>query len=218
MVERLYKVVSKDDQDKILFNGLYNQCKSFMESSRNSPELTESLIILPLEDCPEWAKYPIYHIVYRYYDNNLKQYSLGSFKVLEEHEFTEEKLNQRFELYAQDLLKRKNFTLKMICFEVKEYEEWLLKHFSHVTIDVGQSDEEAYKSFSEFIERYRDENEEFESGFIEHCDHYLMGALDYWRVGHRVKDENCKFTDEFVKNAPCRCKGCKENKVLIFEH
>ncbi len=96
--------------------------------------------------------------------------------------------------------------------EIRRYEEsWCLEWFSHRTLDVGQSDEEALASFEQYVRRhehYQDwEASEKPEGWI--C---LMGAEDRWRWhgGNQPQEDRTP--------PPCRCEHCKRLGLIRINH
>jgi len=90
------------------------------------------------------------------------------------------------------------------------YETWYVRWFSHRTIDVGQTDEEALRSFEDFVLRTEVYHERRRYlGLPEDGDRFLMGAEDRWRWGAKESGDDM---------APCRCDGCKKNGVLTIVH
>lgn len=88
-------------------------------------------------------------------------------------------------------------------------ESWCLEWFCHWTFDDGQDDAEILASFQRYVDRMQRHNRKHgrkESyGWIDVI--CLMGAEDRWRW--RGMDD---------AEAPCRCEGCKKNKVIRIVH
>lgn len=94
-----------------------------------------------------------------------------------------------------------------------EYETWVLKWFAHRTIDVGQTDEEALRSFEQYVSR-REKLLKADRSLENQGRYCLMGAEDRWRwQGEMVDGHN-----DVYKSPPCRCKYCKERGVLTITH
>lgn len=114
--------------------------------------------------------------------------------------------------------KYKTANISDLKIEVKfvRYETWCLDWFSHYTFDIGQTDEGALRSFSNFVSRMIDLNQRektFKDGF-EHEPYCLMGAEDRWRWhGRTLSDKNNEATEP-----PCRCDGCKKAGVIRIDH
>ena len=103
----------------------------------------------------------------------------------------------------------KNPQLLKIEAKFYEYETWILTWFQHETFDMGQTDEEAIKSFENFVDRkvslIRNQGEDA------YC---LMGAEDRYRwSGSEPSGESDDRSDP-----PCRCKFCKEQGLLRIGH
>lgn len=100
-------------------------------------------------------------------------------------------------------LEVKGLTMK-VCLMARA--EWWEKWFNHFTFDVGQSDEEVLRSFSDYVAWVQglQEGGRVPSGHPLAC---LMGAEDRWRW---------KGADGGI--APCRCEGCKKNGLIGINH
>jgi len=92
-------------------------------------------------------------------------------------------------------------------------ETWCLTWFSHYTFDTGQTNEEALKSFGDYVLRMEVLNERlrYEQGVRSHetpkggiC---LMGGEDRWRW--RSQDDG---------PPPCKCEGCRKANVIRINH
>lgn len=103
--------------------------------------------------------------------------------------------------------------------EFKKFDTWNLTWFQHETFDEGQTDEEALRSFEDFVTRIEDKNRKIENAYPED-DWYkqghqcLMGAEDRWRWCGA--EPNGELNDR--SPAPCRCKFCKEQGVIRIGH
>ena len=106
--------------------------------------------------------------------------------------------------FSKEKLIVKNPKLIKADIKFREYEVWLLTWFQHETFDIGQSNEEALRSFAKFV--YRKER----LGEDKYC---LMGAEDRWRW-HGTEDG----TPNSKSEAPCRCKHCKEAGLIRIAH
>jgi len=82
-------------------------------------------------------------------------------------------------------------------------ETWCGEWFGHWTFDVGQTDQEALKSFGRFVNRMR----RLGDGYC------LMGAEDRFRWSGTKAGHPAERTDP-----PCRCACCKEQGVLRISH
>ena len=106
--------------------------------------------------------------------------------------------------FSKEKLIIKNPELIKANIKFREYEVWLLTWFQHETFDIGQSNDEALRSFAKFV--YRKER----LGEDKYC---LMGAEDRWRW-HGIEDG----TPNSKSEAPCRCKHCKEAGLIRIAH
>lgn len=104
------------------------------------------------------------------------------------------------------------------------FETWRLTWFSHVTFDVGQTDEEALRSFQRYVNRHRpyQRREPGERPTIDHPDvdrpipaQTLMGAEDRWRW---KGSEDGSTNYESRTDPPCRCEYCQEQEVIRVGH
>lgn len=147
--------------------------------------------------------------------------------------FKEEQTNEQLDEYIQDwwekMIETKNKEDKFpiinprdVKLEVKfvEFESWVLTWFCHETFDIGQTDEEAIRSFEEYVARVQDHNERIkrncpEDQWYKNGHKCLMGAEDRWRW--RGAYENGEYGDGEA-SYPCRCKYCKEQGVLRIAH
>lgn len=84
------------------------------------------------------------------------------------------------------------------------YDSWKLTWFSHMTYDLGQSDEEVLRSFEDFVSR----NEYHGPDMDLKASRCLMGAEDRWRWRGEKDDSP----------APCRCEGCKNHELIRINH
>lgn len=107
----------------------------------------------------------------------------------------------------------KNLKLLSLRTEFFEWETWHLTWFQHETFDIGQTDEEALKSFAKFVSRKECLNERQRR--IDDKDVYcLMGAEDRWRWHGAMPNGEAGDHSE----APCRCKFCKEQGLIRIAH
>jgi hypothetical protein len=101
-----------------------------------------------------------------------------------------------------------------LSFEYERNETWICEWFCHCTPDVGQSDEDALKSFQNYVYRIQDLNQKLrcEQDLSYHATPKggvcLMGAEDRWRW----RGEND------ARGVPCRCKGCKDSGIIRINH
>lgn len=91
---------------------------------------------------------------------------------------------------------------------------WCLRWFSHVTPDIGQSDEEVLASFERFVTARERENLR---AYKERGDG-LMGAEDRFRWCGSADGSSGMFGVSNRSEAPCRCDGCKKNGVVMVCH
>lgn len=94
------------------------------------------------------------------------------------------------------------------------HEVWCEGWFSHWTFDVGQTDDEILKSFSDYVHRIQQYNQKngkiaYFSDGRSYWDEpiCLMGAEDEWRW--QGKDRS---------DPPCRCDDCKKHGVIRIDH
>lgn len=126
-----------------------------------------------------------------------------------------EKLEEWFPRYVSHSFKKGGIEINnpsdlKISVEFVREEEWCLQWFGHYTFDVGQTDAEVMKSFSDYVDRIQEWNlrRALELGQCHlHEVIPLMGAEESWRW----KGEN-------NGDPPCRCEGCKKNGVIRIVH
>ncbi len=106
--------------------------------------------------------------------------------------------------------------LKIKCHYVRS-ETWCLSWFSHFTWDIGQTDEEALRSFCEFVERTETANRregKYENGFWRepYClmDAEIRGRWFGWAGSGAPGSDRTP--------PPCRCDGCKKQGVIRIMH
>jgi hypothetical protein len=78
-----------------------------------------------------------------------------------------------------------------------KYGTWILDWFSHLTFDLGRSDEELIASFSRYVAAAQREGVE------------LMGADDRWRWKGNAKQDT---------PPPCRCEHCVKAGIVRIDH
>jgi hypothetical protein len=165
----------------------------------------------------EWSKRDM-----ELYNKNRLRSSSGSYcmykddKTKEEVEAEAKKWWDEFSS-QNEKIKGLNPELEKIEVEFIRNEVWCGGWFHHWTFDVGKSDVEVLRSFSDFVERMQvlNERERYKSGkdVEAYC---LMGAEDRWRWHGKVE----KSSDEGDTHTapPCRCEGCKKNGVVRICH
>ena len=146
--------------------------------------------------------------------------------------FKEELTDEELKAFAEDWWEKyienqkdkdrnpiKNPDQLQLTYKIVEFEEWNLTWFQHETFDEGQTDEEVLRSFSDYVDRVQDKNQEIEWNYPEEEWHkqghkVLMGAEDRWRW--HGAGPNGEPDDR--SPAPCRCKYCKEQGVIRIAH
>lgn len=117
--------------------------------------------------------------------------------------------------YKKEKLGDKAPSKLKIKIKTMEPETWCMSWFSHWTFDTGQTDEEALKSFHEFVERKEAlnvHNGHMRNERIGIMPFYCsMSANDRWRWSGKTD------TGE-PTNPPCRCKHCKERGIISIDH
>lgn len=109
------------------------------------------------------------------------------------------------DVVRNEILNDPKYRGEVLEFEIApvRHDTWVLLWFNHWTFDIGQSDEDALKSFREYVERQKllcltDGDYEFNR---------LMGAADEYRwrgANHGA--------------APCRCGDCKNLGRITIDH
>lgn len=125
---------------------------------------------------------------------------------------------------AEEEGKHTNPIPSLLSYRFERWETWCGSWFSHWTLDAGQDDAAALRSFGNFVRRMERLNHE--EGYLrkyttddgeEHsywADAYcLMGAEDRWRWHGTEDGDTEKRTDP-----PCRCKHCKAQGVIRIGH
>jgi hypothetical protein len=137
-------------------------------------------------------------------------------------ERSQKQLNKFIKKWWDEYLKTKENTEKFpiknpgnveLKAKFRGYETWLLTWFQHETFDIGQSNEEALKSFEKFVERKEilNEKSQWEKNEDAYC---LMGAEDRWRW-HGAEPDGERETRSAP---PCRCKHCKKQGLIRIGH
>jgi hypothetical protein len=136
---------------------------------------------------------------------------------------TKQQLNNYFNNWWDKYkLKFQNVSDLSVTIKFKEYEVWLIEWFSHLTFDIGKSNNEILKSFQNFIDRkikinYENGHYGTEYNKDSKLPYYcLMGAEDRWRW--HAANENGESGDPENNLPPCRCKFCKEQGVVRIGH
>lgn len=145
------------------------------------------------------------------------------FKEEQTQEFLDNYIKEWWDKYVKNKNEGKfpiiNPELQYLKAEFKEWEVWVLTWFQHETFDIGQTNEEVLKSFSNYVYRVKSKNEKIERNFPEsewYQNGYktLMGAEDHWRWHGSEPDG--KPNDH--SPAPCRCRFCKEQGIIRIGH
>jgi hypothetical protein len=179
----------------------------------------------------EDEKYPIYRVDIQWVeddvDNHREKYestakqsstlpagrrynSSSGYRMLREKIEIEDIIAQEKQSWEKcEKIQDKNPVLVELTVKFLLEESWCLEWFCHWTFDDGQEDADILASFDRYVdrmERYNKKHGRRESyGWIDVI--CLMGAEDRWRW--RGMDDT---------EAPCRCEGCKKNKVVRIVH
>lgn len=151
-----------------------------------------------------------------------------SFSKMFKEEQTQEQLDAFMHEWWERMIEAKNKEGKFPIIEPAditltakflENESWVLTWFCHETFDIGQTDEEAIKSFEDYVRRVEDHNADIEWKYPEdewykNGHRTLMGAEDRWRWKGSYDGEEGDGRAPY----PCRCKFCKEQGVLRIAH
>ncbi len=108
-----------------------------------------------------------------------------------------------------------NFADLKVTVEFVRWEVWVLTWFQHWTWDVGLTDQDVLESFSRFVDRTEQLNQDegkMVDGYWQepYC---LMGAEDRCRWHGTKTGDQDERTDP-----PCRCSHCKEQGVVRIGH
>lgn len=153
--------------------------------------------------------FPIYKIKIDFMSN--EEFESYAHSILAKEDLTTEGI-QRYvdDLWSQLVEKDsksenpKNIKLVASSSILEGYDSWKLTWFSHMTYDLGQSDEEVLRSFEDFVSR----NEYHGPDMDLKASRCLMGAEDRWRWRGEKDDSP----------APCRCEGCKNHELIRINH
>jgi hypothetical protein len=188
----------------------------------------------------EDKKYPIYDITIQWIEDDVDNHrekfestakqsvdlppgriynSIAKYRMFREKQEIDDIIAEEKQFWQNwDKIKDKNPELVKITVNFILEESWCPSWFSHWTFDDGQEDADILASFNHYVSRMEAYNEKHgrqESyGWVDAirvgsvC---LMGAEDRWRW--RGIDDNENDTE-----APCRCSGCKKNKVIRIVH
>lgn len=186
-----------------------------------------------LKELSTWKLYPIYRINWKF--NKIKNGNSNQDSYSKEIMYPDRQSSETWKKLIEEweftMSVRHDCEIQTTGYEVSliEFNDWNLEWYCHYTFDKGQSDEDAYRSFINFVDRYQYQqghDSEFiiksknTPGLINgyHC---LMGAEDIYRIGHQPKlIGGGKFdkSKEFEYRKPCRCDMCKKAGLLRFEH
>lgn len=167
----------------------------------------------------EEYKFPIYRISAKWTQNDDKYPENGtSFTklyplnvTLEDVKKDAKKWWKRYRLQKSRVfnktLKDKNAKLISLNIEFKEYESWSGVWFSHETRNVHLSDSELLTSFSNFVDRKKNEN--IKNGHLPSDNNIDNKNPFYCLMGAE---------DSLKWKGPCRCKHCVKNGVVRIDH
>ena len=137
-------------------------------------------------------KYPITSFALSWDQNDLDYRNGTGFSVMTKKEMTAKKIEeiteQKKTAYTEKYPSLSNFKCEII---KKEPDSWFCEWFNHKSLTVFETEEEAFTSFSEFVERTK-------KPFSENA--HMMGAVDRWRW------------------KLCHCEHCKDQKVTRINH
>lgn len=154
----------------------------------------------------EEKKYPIYRFSATWNQSGFKNNGSSSCQMYE-NKLTDDELSTKLEEFKNNIIsKHEEVEILNSNIEYVEDEAWVLKWFCHFTFNQFDNDEDAIRSFQEFVTRKEIKNEE--SGHynnkmnIDKPQGYycLMGAEDRWRW------------------KVCHCEHCQKGKWTIINH
>jgi len=147
-------------------------------------------------------------------------------------EYNIEHVEQEIERWWDEFDDKKKYDIQKVYLyaQYEEQETWCQGWFSHWTFDVGQTDQEALRSFEKFVQRKKAHN--YKYGFGEHYDDHheriyrktgqraycLMGAEDRWRWTARADGQSMVGFGPSTGDPPCRCDACRKHGVLRIDH
>ena len=151
-------------------------------------------------------KYPIYRFS-AVWNQSDYQKNGSSCRQMYKEKLSDEEMNEKLEEFKTNVTKdKKEVEFLVSTVEYLEDETWVSKWFCHFTFNQFDSDDDARKSFQEFVMRKEVKNEE--NGHYNNemntnrpegyeC---LMGAEDRWRW------------------EVCHCEHCEKNEWTIINH
>lgn len=176
----------------------------------------------------EYKKYPIYAYMYKWIQNidkenkNVnenftkdlpegKMYNSIYNTFISKEEISGKELNLKlssfWDNYKEQKEKNNSFELVHCYMKIKEYSTWHMTWFCHETFRNGMTDQEALKSFEEYVSSKEDEIRRSEL-FHDLPTVTLMGAEDRWRWRGETHDDP----------APCQCEHCKKLDMIRINH
>ena len=155
----------------------------------------------------EEKEYPIWVVSARW-DNKDYPNNGTSFTVSYRKDYTQEQMDKKAQDWFKKMCAKKypNETITPISLKVefKGKSVWFGQWFSHKSLNRFETQEEAFKSFSKYMDSLKKSKpyEQWDSMFIdkngyEYC---VMGAENEWRWKY------------------CECKACKRLKQTIIQH
>lgn len=137
-------------------------------------------------------KYPIMSFEFKWDQDDIDYKNGTGFSLMTAEEMTLEEIEK---VIAEQKTTRMEKNPSMSNFECvttkKEPDTWMCEWFNHKSLTVFGSEEEAFKCFSEFVERTKKPASDND---------HMMGAADKWRW------------------ILCKCEHCKEQKVTRIKH
>ena len=139
----------------------------------------------------EEKRFPIYRFWANWTQDNIDYKNGFSARVMYKEHQSDAELRVILEkmisgALEKDSVKGQNPKMVDSGFEFIEEESWCLRWFNHYTFNHFDTDEEAERSFNQFI--YRKESQNLENGHYKHESsdskkpfHCFMGAEDRWR-------------------------------------
>ena len=154
----------------------------------------------------EEKKYPIYRFSATWNQSDYKNNGTSCRQMYKE-KLTKEELNSKLEEFKKGIINRhENVEFLNATINYIEDETWVGKWFCHFTFNQFDNDEDAIRSFQEFVTRKEIKNEENghysnEMNMDKPQGYYcLMGAEDRWRW------------------EVCHCEHCEKNEWTIINH
>ncbi len=137
-------------------------------------------------------KYPIISFAFSWNQKDLDYRNGTAFSIMTKKIMTDEEIQKIIDERKAELIKKyPSLSDYKHTVEQKESDSWMCEWFNHKSLTVFETEAEAFKSFSEFVERTKKPHSD---------NNHMMGAIDKWRW------------------KLCHCEHCEKQEVTRISH